>query len=72
MKLIGFPLLALGVLLAIYGVFALAFNEEGSATQVTLIGHRLTLTTLARQPFDRAGSDHRRDRTEAPAPPVHP
>jgi hypothetical protein len=35
------PLLVLGVLLALYGTFALTFNEGGGATYVTLMGHRL-------------------------------
>jgi hypothetical protein len=35
------PLLVLGVLLALYGMFALTFNEGSGATYVTLMGHRL-------------------------------
>ena len=45
MKVIRFlasaPLLVLGVLFALYGLFALTFNEGGGATYVTLMGHRL-------------------------------
>jgi hypothetical protein len=36
------PLFIVGVLLAVYGVFALTFNEPGGgSTYVTLAGHRL-------------------------------
>jgi len=35
------PLLVAGVILALYGVLALAFNERGGPTYVTLAGHRL-------------------------------
>jgi hypothetical protein len=35
------PLFAVGVLLTLYGVFALTFNERGGSTYVTLVGHRL-------------------------------
>ena len=36
------PLLIVGVLLAIYGLFALTFNEPGGgSTYVKLVGHRL-------------------------------
>ncbi len=45
MRLIRFLVSALlfvvGVLLALYGAFALAFNERGGSTYVTLVGHRL-------------------------------
>lgn len=35
------PLFVVGVLLAIYGVFALTFNDRGGSTYVTLFGHRI-------------------------------
>jgi hypothetical protein len=35
------PLLVVGVVLALYGVLALTFNERGGSTYVTLSGHRL-------------------------------
>jgi hypothetical protein len=34
------PLLLVGALLALYGLFALSFNDRGGATYVTLAGHR--------------------------------
>lgn len=38
---ISVSLLAVGAALALYGVFALTFNERGGSTYVTLVGHRL-------------------------------
>ena len=35
------PLFVVGVILALYGVLALTFNEGGGSTYVTLAGHRL-------------------------------
>jgi hypothetical protein len=35
------PLFAVGVLLALYGVFALTYNGDGGSTTVTLTGHQL-------------------------------
>jgi len=35
------PLLVVGLLLALYGLFALTFNEGGGDTYVTLMGQRL-------------------------------
>ena len=34
-------LFMVGGLLALYGLFALTFNERGSSTYVMLVGHRL-------------------------------
>ena len=39
--LVSAPLFVAGVLLALYGVFALTFNDRGGSTYVTLVGHRL-------------------------------
>ena len=39
--LVSAPLFVVGVLLALYGVFALTFNDRGGSTSVTLVGHRL-------------------------------
>ena len=39
--LISVPLFALGLLLGLYGLLALTFNEEGGATYVMLGSHRL-------------------------------
>ena len=38
--ILGAALLVLGLLLALYGVFALTFEEGGGATYVTLMGQR--------------------------------
>jgi hypothetical protein len=38
--LVSAPLLLVGTLLALYGLFALTFNDRGGATYVTLAGHR--------------------------------
>jgi hypothetical protein len=38
--LVSAPLLLVGTLLALYGLFALAFNDRGGATYVALAGHR--------------------------------
>jgi hypothetical protein len=35
------PLFMVGGLLAVYGLFALTFNERGGSTYVMLLGHRL-------------------------------
>lgn len=39
--LVSAPLFGAGVLLALYGVFALTFNDRGGSTYVMLAGHRL-------------------------------
>lgn len=35
------PAFMVGGLLAVYGLFALTFNERGESTYVMLVGHRL-------------------------------